>query len=181
MATVPRIRVNLMPPGETVVFDNAADSIRRGSRFTLAKILAFAKRVVVEEPTLLAEIAAWGFIVSWSYSLLAHRTATLPDPIAQAFESGPYLKMAIIGAALASVQFVAMVSGNERARALCSFVAAIWLGGLATSLIAGDFRVPSGLGYVILSGLSLLAFWRVFPRFLVNILSGVAALLRRRT
>jgi hypothetical protein len=146
----------------------------------MGKIVTFVRHVLHEAPTLLAELAAWFFIASWSFSLLMFHTSPLPGPIAQTFEAGPYYKMAAIGAALAMVQLVAMVSLEERSRSACSFAAAIWLGGLATSLIAGDARVPSGLGYIGLAFLCLLAYWRVHPRLLLTIASGAVRLLRGR-
>lgn len=179
MATPARSRVRpYAAPGETVVLNDAAFKIRRGSRFTLGKVVVFVRRVIREEPTLIGELASWGFIASWSYSLLMYRTATLPPSIAQTFESGSYFIMAIIGAVVAVTQLVAMISLNETFRAACSFAAAMWLGGLATALFAGDARVPSGLGYVLLSFLSLSAYWRVHPRLLLNAMSGAVALLR---
>lgn len=168
------------PPEATVVFEQTPLIVRRGLRFVVAKVATFVRRVLREEPTLLAELGAWGFIASWSYSLLMYRTSTLPVSIAQTFERGPYFTMAIFGAVLAVVQLVAMVSLEERPRALCAFLSSLWLAGLAASLLAGDGRVPSGLGYVLLSFLSMLAYWRVPPRSLLTVLSGAVNLLRGR-
>lgn len=176
MASPARTRIHLAPPpGETVVFDEA---VTKAGRLTWAKLRAFARRVLCDEPTLLGEIGGWGFVASWSFSLLLYRTATLPEAIAQAFERGPYFTMAVLGAILAVVQFVVMVSLHDRARAICAFLTSVWLGGLACSLFAGDGRVPSGVGYLILSFISMLAFWRVHPRLAVSLLSGAVSLLR---
>jgi len=145
-----------------------------------ARLAAFVRRIVRDEPTLLAELGSWAFVASWSFSLLVYRTAMLPEPIAQSLERWSYLYMAIIGAALAIVQLGAMICDHERARAVCSYVAAIWLGGLAASLFFGDYRVPSGFGYVALSFLSLLGYWRVKPRVFASLLSRAARVLRGR-
>ena len=174
-------RVNLSPPpGETVVFDDAVLKIRSGGRFTLAHSRTFVARIFAEAPTLAAEIAAWTFVTSWSISLLLYRTDTLPASIAQSFERGPYFTIAILGALLAPLQLVAMVTLHERARALCSFASAIWLGGLAGALFAGDARVPSGAGYVGLSFLSLLGYRKVKPRVFVSLAADAVALLKGR-
>jgi len=87
--------------------------------------------------------------------------------------------MAILGAILAAVQLAVMVSQQERPRAVCAFFTSVWLGGLAMSLFGGDARVPSGFGYLILSSLSMLAFWRVHPRLAISLVSGAVSLLRR--
>lgn len=166
-------------PGETVVLDEAVKQIRFGSRFTWARLRTFVRRVVCDEPTLLGEISGWGFVASWSVSLLLYRTSPLPDAIAAQFERGPYFAMAILGAILAAVQLAVMVSQQERPRAVCAFFTSVWLGGLAMSLFGGDARVPSGFGYLILSSLSMLAFWRVHPRLAISLVSGAVSLLRR--
>lgn len=179
MATPARSRTQpYSAPGETIVFDDAVTKIRSGGRLTLTKLGAFVRRVVAEEPTLLGELAGWGFVASWSASLLLHRTATLPPAIAESFERGSYYTMAVIGACLAVVQFVAMVSLMEKPRAACAFCTSVWLGGLAGSLFFGDGRVPTGFGYLVLSFLSMCAFWRVYPRLVVSLLSGAVTLLR---
>ena len=176
MASPSRARIHLAPPPEaTVVFDQAPIL-----RPAAARIAAFVRRIVRDEPTLLAEFGSWAFVASWSFSLLVYRTAMLPEPIAQSLERGLYLTMAVIGAILAVVQLGSMICDHERARALCSFLTAIWLGGLAASLFFGDGRVPSGFGYVAMSFLSLLGYWRVKPRVLASLWSRAATFLRGR-
>lgn len=177
MATPARSRIYTAPE-ETIVFDDAVTKIRSGRRLTLTKLGAFVHRVVADEPTLLGELAGWGFVASWSASLLLFRTATLPPAIAESFERGSYYTMAVLGAVLAIVQFVAMVSLMEKPRAACAFCTSVWLGGLAASLFFGDNRVPTAFGYLVLSFLSMCAFWRVYPRLVVSLLSGAVTLLR---
>ena len=177
MASPARSRIYTAPE-ETIVFDDAVTKIRSGGRLTLTKLGAFARRVVAEEPTLLGELAGWGFVASWSASMLLYRTATLPPAIAISLERGPYYTMAVLGAVLATIQFVAMVSLKEKPRAACAFCTSVWLGGLAASLFFGDGRVPTGFGYLVLSFLSMCAFWRVYPRLVVSLLSGAVTLLR---
>lgn len=183
MASHVRTRIHAAPPPveATVVFDQTPLMVRHGLHFVVTKVAAFVRRVLREEPTLLAELGAWGFIASWSYSLLMYRTSTLPASIAESFERGPYFTMAIVGAVLAVVQLVAMVSLEERPRALCAFLSSLWLAGLAASLLAADGRVPSGLGYVLLSFLSMLAYWRVPPRLVLTFVSGAVNLVRSRS
>lgn len=170
MAIAPRHRINLMsPPGDAVVFFKTPIQIRQT---LVRRCAAFWRRVWLEDSTLLAEIACWGFVLSWSCSLLMYRTQPLPAPYGDTFESLPYFRMAIFGAVLSVAQFVSMLSLNERARSVCSFHSAVWLGGLAFSLLAADRRVPSGLGYLLLCSISLLSFWRVRPRSFITLLSG---------
>lgn len=176
MASPCRARIHLAPPPEATVVFTQAPIIRPAA----ARIAAFVRRIVHDEPTLLAELGSWAFVASWSFSLLVYRTAMLPTPIAQAFERGAYFTMAVIGAILAVIQLSAMVGDHERARALCSYATSIWLGGLAASLFFGDYRVPSGLGYVAMSFLSMLGYWRVKPRVLASFWSRVARVLRGR-
>lgn len=130
-------------------------------QFALNKFLAFLRHLWRDEPTAFIELASWSFVSSWSWSLIAFGLGPLPTSIAAQFDRGPYFAMALLGAALSVVQLVAMVSRRERPRAWCSLVTAIWLGGLAGSLIGGDYRVPSGIGYLALAILSLFPFWKV--------------------
>lgn len=155
-----------------------SDALKSSGRFTWTRLRAFGSRVWAEAPTLAAEIIAWLFIVSWSYSLLMYGTSSLPTAIAESFERGPYHTMSVLGVLLAAVQLFALLSANDRLRALCSFAAAVWIGGLAGSLYAGDGNVPSGLGYLGLSFLSLTGFWKVKPHALLSLISGALTLLR---
>lgn len=162
------------------MFDDAVTKIRSGGRFTIARLRMFRARVFAEAPTFAAEIVTLAFIAPWSYSLLVYRTSTLPAPIAAQFESGPYYTMAIVGIVLTLVQSVAMVSLHEKFRASCSLAAAVWLGGLAASLYAGDSRVPSAIGYLALSSIGLMGYWKVKPRLFLSIAVGVVSMLRGR-
>ena len=162
MASPARSRINLVPPPEaTVVFDKTPIPIRQVVTSAIRRFTAFVVHMWRVEPTAYLELTTWAFVASWSQSFLLFRTGPLPVSIAEQFERGPFFLMAIIGLALSIVQLVAMVSRRERPRAYCSVGTAIWLGGLAFSLLAGDPRVPSGPAYLLLSFLALLPFWKV--------------------
>lgn len=162
MATPARTRIHLAPPPEaTVVFDNAPIPIRRVVTGAARQFAAFVVHMWRVEPTAYLELTTWAFVASWSQSFILFRTGPLPVSIAEQMEREPYFPMAVLGLALAIVQLVAMISRRERPRAYCSACTAIWLGGLAFSLLAGDLRAPSGPAYLLLSFLALLPFWKV--------------------
>lgn len=161
MASPARSRSRTVTLTEPLHVVDAPEESDHTVRFAVSKFLAFIRHLWRDEPTALLEVACWAFVLSWSVSLLLFRTEPLPVSIKAQFERGPYLTMALVGALLSVVQLVAMVSREERPRAWCSFCSAVWLGGLALSLLGADYRVPSGLGYLALALLALLPFWKV--------------------
>jgi hypothetical protein len=162
------------------VLTDAAIKIRRGSRFTIVRLRLFWRRLFAEAPTFAAEIVTLAFVAPWSCSLLMYGTSILPPAIAVQLESNSYFTMAIVGVLLAVVQLVAMLSLHDKFRATCSLASALWLGGLAGLLYAGDFRVPSALGYFALSFIGLMGYWKVKPRLFLSIAVGVVSMLRGR-
>ena len=164
MASPSRSRIHLAPPPveATVVFDKATPIIQRGARSTVERFCAFVVHLWKVEPTSFIEFGAWILITVWSVSLLVFGDAAFPPRLIATFESGPYLGMALLGLAISGVHLGAMVSRDERARARMAFIAAVWIGGLAGSLIVGDYRIPGGLVYLSFALLTFLPCWRVW-------------------
>jgi len=163
MASPTRAKIHLAPPPEaTVVFDQAPQILRRGARSTVERFGAFVIHLWKVEPTSFIEFGAWILITVWSVSLILFGVAAFPPRLIATFESGPYFPMALLGLAISVVHLGVMVSRDERLRAHMSFIAAVWIGGLAGSLIVGDYRVPGGLVYLSFALLNFLPCWRVW-------------------
>lgn len=158
----PPMKINSPPVERAVVFDQAPILLRRGARSTLERFWAFILHLWKVEPTSFIEFGAWLLITIWSVSLLAFGIAAFPPRLVATFEGGPYATMAVLGLVISVVHLVVMVSRDERARARMAFVAAVWIGGLATSLIVGDYRIPGGLVYLSFALMTFLPCWRVW-------------------
>lgn len=152
-------RVNLLT--ETLTVEDHTDRMRLGARSVAVRIIELLDLVWRREPTMFIELGVVWTVGVWAVTILVFGTAGYPPIIAEKLGRLPELALGLSGAVITSTQLIAIVARHRETRGYSSFAAAVWLGYLSFSILAGNARLAGGFVYLGMAVAALLPFWRV--------------------
>jgi hypothetical protein len=158
MATPARSRIQ-MP--ETLTVEDQSDRLRLGARSLTIRVIEILDLVWRREPTMFIELGVLWTILVWAVTILMFGTGGYPPLIVDKLGRVPEVTLGVTGILIVSAQAIAVVCRNRSGRGYGSFVAAMWLGYLSFSILAGDYRLAGGWVYLGTAAAALLPFWRV--------------------
>ena len=158
MASSARARYQ-MP--ETITVQDESDRLRLGARSVAIRFIEFLDLVWRREPTMFIELGVAWTISAWSVTILLFGTNGYPPVIVDQLGKLPEYVLGVSGLIITAAQAASIVTRSREGRGYSSFAAAMWLGYLSFSILAGDPRLAGGFVYFGTAVAALLPFWRV--------------------
>lgn len=158
MASPARARYQ-MP--ETITVQDESDRLRLGARSVAIRCIEFLDLVWRREPTMFIELGVAWTVGVWAVTILMFGTTGYPPVIAAQLGKLPELALGVSGLVVTVAQIVSIVTRYREGRGYSSFAAAMWLGYLSFSILAGNPRLAGGFVYLGTAVAALLPFWRV--------------------
>lgn len=154
-------RINLVAVPEVLTVDDQTDRMALGARSIAIRAIELIDLVWRREPTLFIELGVSWTIAAWAATILLFGISTYPPPISTSIGRLPETLLGLTGTAIVATQLIAIVTRHRDTRGYASFAAAVWLGYLSFSILAGNWRLAGGFVYLGAALAALLPFWRV--------------------
>lgn len=154
-------RINLVAVPEVLTVDDQTDRMALGARSVAIRAIELIDLIWRREPTMFIELGVAWTIAAWAATILLFGISSYPPPISASIGRLPELLLGMTGTVIVASQLIAIVTRHRDTRGYASFAAAVWLGYLSFSILAGNWRLAGGFVYLGAALAALLPFWRV--------------------